>query len=128
MGIRVGAARALAGLLLGLALLAGVILLARPTAPGTAPPAPGAAADRAGAASATTGRRSWASSTAPRWAAAGAKTSRPWNVRDTGVRSRSSFSISNRPWIRFIRRIAALPSWLSYPSSRIVLRMRSVSS
>jgi hypothetical protein len=54
MGIRVGAVRALAGLLLGLALLAGVVLLARPTAPGTTAPAPGAAADRAGAASATT--------------------------------------------------------------------------
>jgi hypothetical protein len=44
MSIRVGAVRTLAGLLLGLAVLVGLVLLARPTAPGAAP---GAVADQA---------------------------------------------------------------------------------
>jgi hypothetical protein len=55
MGIRVGAVRALAGLLLGLAVLVGVVVLARPTAPGGAPAASRSAADRAGATPTTTG-------------------------------------------------------------------------
>jgi hypothetical protein len=52
--VRVGAVRALAGLLLVLAVLAGVVLLARPTAPGGAPPAPGVVAARGDAPPATT--------------------------------------------------------------------------
>jgi hypothetical protein len=55
MGIRVGAVRALTAVLLGLAVLAGVVLLARPTGPGAAPAAPRSAADRAGATPAATG-------------------------------------------------------------------------
>jgi hypothetical protein len=54
MATRTGV-RALAGLLVGLAVLAGLVVLARPTAPGTAPPAPGAVADQARAPSATAG-------------------------------------------------------------------------
>jgi hypothetical protein len=56
MATRVGAVRALAGLLLGLAVLAGVVLLARPTAPGGSPAAQRSAADQARAASVTTGQ------------------------------------------------------------------------
>jgi hypothetical protein len=55
MGIRVGAVRTLAGLLVGLAVLAGLVLLARPTAPGAAPPAAGTVAGQARDPSATAG-------------------------------------------------------------------------
>jgi hypothetical protein len=56
MATRVGAVRALASLLLALAVLAGlVLLLARPTAPGAAPAASRSTADQARAAPATTG-------------------------------------------------------------------------
>jgi hypothetical protein len=56
MATRVGAVRALAGLLLGLAVLAGLVLLARPAAPpGGVPPAPGTVAAPGRAPSATGG-------------------------------------------------------------------------
>jgi hypothetical protein len=74
MGVRVGAVRALTGLLLGLAVAAGVVLLARTTAPGAAPPAPRPAADQARAPSA--GARLPATST-PGAAEAASTTSPP---------------------------------------------------
>jgi hypothetical protein len=76
MAARVGAVRALAGLLLGLGVLAAVVLLARPTAPGAAPPAPGTVADQARAPSATAGELPPATST-PAAANAAGTTSPP---------------------------------------------------
>ena len=71
MATRVIAVRALAGLLTGLAVLAGVVLLARPTAPGAAPPAPGTVADQARAPSARAGELPPATSTPGAEGAAG---------------------------------------------------------
>jgi hypothetical protein len=63
MAARVGAVRALAGMLVGLAVLAGVVVLARPTAPGAAPPGTRSAADQARAQSAGAGERPPATTT-----------------------------------------------------------------